>query len=375
MRVGIDARLLAEPITGIGRYLHEILSRMVDCGHEWYLYSHKPLIVGDWNKKNIYIKHLNLKGRAARMLWAQTILPFWASRDNLDLFWSPAHRIPTFLPYRISSVVTIHDLVWKFAGDTMRPLSRWLDSKLMPEAVYLADRVIAVSLSTARDLCEEMPRCRDKINVIPLGVSKILSVQSKEVIDSIGITKPFILFVGTLEPRKNLFRLLEAFANASKILNYPMTLVIAGGPGWGDLDFQKKINILGLQDHVCMLGYISEMQLSALYQSAFFLAMPSLYEGFGLPIVEAMARGCPVLTSNCSSMPEIAGNAGILVDPTNVASIEAGLVKLMTNKDLRKMLANNALICASRFSWDFTATATLSLFEELNLARKLKLVP
>jgi glycosyltransferase involved in cell wall biosynthesis len=237
----------------------------------------------------------------------------------------------------------------------------------MPEAVNLASRVIAVSLSTAKDLKAEMPDCSDKIIVIPLGAPKLLAVNSKGLLKSLGISEPFILFVGTIEPRKNLSRLLEAYARLSTYLNPLANLVIAGGVGWGDVDLVKMVRRLGLQEHVRILGYVSEEQLTALYRHAKFLAMPSIYEGFGLPLVEAMAHGCPVLTSLSSSMPEVAGNAGFFVDPWDINSIESGLRELMINKELLNGLANNALLSASRFSWDRSAKQTLDLFEAMVL--------
>ena len=172
-RIGVDASLLSEQLTGIGRYTHEILSRLVQMGHEWFLYSHRPLVVGNWDFDNVHLRTGHIPKRFFRMLWLQSVMPLQASRDQIDLFWSPAHRLPTLLPDRIARVVTIHDLVWKHAGETMRPLSRWLDATLMPEAVRLADRIITVSAHTADDLIREMPNAQGKAHSIPLGVSQL----------------------------------------------------------------------------------------------------------------------------------------------------------------------------------------------------------
>ena len=135
-RIGVDARILSERVTGIGRYTHEMLTQLVDRGHEWFLYSHRPIIVGDWSRYNVRIRVANLleavnfPKRVLRLAWAQTVLPWWASQDKVDLFWSPGHRLPRYLSKRIARVVTIHDLVWKHAGETMRPLLvGWTPSK------------------------------------------------------------------------------------------------------------------------------------------------------------------------------------------------------------------------------------------------------
>jgi glycosyltransferase involved in cell wall biosynthesis len=362
-RIGVDARLLAEPVTGIGRYLHEILSRLVNEGHEWYLYSHKPIIIGNWKRENVRIKNLNINGRVLRMLWAQTILPYWAYRDNLDIFWSPSHRLPRYLPASIASVVTIHDLVWKYAGDTMRPLSRWLDSKFMIEASEIATVIIAVSNSTARDLCVENKEFEKKVFVIPLGATNSLLPKLNQELQEIKDSKQYFLFVGTLEPRKNLLRLIEAMSTLPKYLKDSADLIIVGGKGWGRLNIHVFIEKLNLKNNVKILGYTSDDHLRSLYSGALFLVMPSLYEGFGLPLVEAMAWGVPSLTSNISSMPEVIGNAGILVNPLDVKSIAYALEKLLTDRGYLQTLSKNAFERSGQFNWDVSAKKTIEIFE------------
>ena len=372
-RVGVDASLLSEQVTGIGRYTYEILSRLVPMGHEWFLYSHRPLVVGNWDFDNVHLRTGNFPKRLLRMLWLQSVMPFQASRDRVDLFWSPAHRLPTLLPARIARVVTIHDLVWKHAGETMRPMSRWLDATLMPEAVRLADRIITVSSHTATDLLREMPNAQGKVHSIPLGVSSLAPAASRESLASLGLVEPYFLFVGTLEPRKNLARLLEAFSHLPANLRYSAVLAIAGGNGWGGLDVATIARKYGVQDRVRVLGYVGDEQLATLYTHALFLAMPSLYEGFGLPLIEAMSRGTPVLTSNCASMPEIAGDAGILVAPNDVGSIAQGLLELLSNDVQRVVLASRAIVNSKHFSWARAAENTMKTFDDAIAARQSKL--
>ena len=372
-RIGVDACLLAEEVTGIGRYTVEVLSRLTLAGHEWFLYSHQPIIVGKWEMSNVHLRTDNFPGRGLRMLWAQSAMPFRAWRDEIDLFWSPAHRLPSLLPTRVARVVTVHDLVWKHAGETMRPMSRWLDSILMPEAVRLADRVITVSGHTAEDLLREMPSARGKVFPIPLGTSFLAPAASRESLTSLGLTEPYFLFVGTLEPRKNLTRLLEAFARLPDSLRSRAVLAIAGGKGWGGVDVATIAERFGIGDRVRVLGYVDDSQLATLYAHALFLAMPSLYEGFGLPLLEAMSHGTPVLTSNCASMPEVAGDAGMLVDPCDVDSVAHGLSELLSHDARRNALACLAKTHAASFSWDRAAEDTLRIFDDAIGARKLKL--
>lgn len=372
-RIGVDASLLSEQVTGIGRYTDEILRRMVSLGHEWFLYSHRPLVVENWNFDNVHLRTGNIPKRFLRMLWLQSVMPFQVGRDRIDLFWSPAHRLPSLLPARIARVVTIHDLVWKHAGETMRPLSRWLDATLMPEAVRRADRVITVSAHTAEDLLREMPDAQGKVLPIPLGVSPLAPAAPRETLVSLGLEDPYFLFVGTLEPRKNLARLLEAFSCLPDSLKHRAVLAIAGGKGWGGVDVATIAEKFGVQDRVRVLGYVSEEQLATLYTHALFLAMPSLYEGFGLPLLEAMSRGTPALTSSCASMPEVAGEAGILVDPHDVDSVTQGLLELLGNEGQRSALASRARANAERFSWDRAAEETLRVFDDAITTRRSRL--
>jgi glycosyltransferase involved in cell wall biosynthesis len=252
-------------------------------------------------------------------------------------------------------------------------MSRLLDAMLMPEAVRLADRIITVSSHTAADLLREMPNAQGKVYSIPLGVSSLAPAASRESLASLGLVEPYFLFVGTLEPRKNLARLLEAFSRLPNSLRYSAVLAIAGGNGWGGVDVATIAKKCGVQDRVRVLGYVSEDQLATLYTHALFLAMPSLYEGFGLPLIEAMSRGTSVLTSNCASMPEVAGDAGILVAPNDVGSIAQGLLKLLSNNGQRGILASRAIANSERFSWTLAAENTMKTFDDAIAARQSKL--
>ena len=363
LRIGVDVSMLSEQPTGIGRYTYEILSRAVSMGHEWFLYSHRPLAVGNWMHKNVHLRTGHIPKRMLRMLWLQTAVPVMAARDKVDVFWSPAHRLPSMLPRRVARVVTIHDLVWKYAGETMRPFSRWLDATLMPEAVRIADRVITVSTNTAKDVLSEMPYAEGKLHHIPLGVSNLSQAARFSSLKEIGLDAPYFLFVGTLEPRKNLSGLIEAYSRLPVELKSCALLAIAGGKGWGD-DIAAVAGKFGVRDRIRVLGYVSDEQLATLYEHAMFLAMPSFYEGFGLPLLEAMSRGTPVLTSNCASMPEIAGDAGLLVDPHDVDLIMKALQTFLSDETFVRNLGLRAIINAQRFSWELTAQQTLHVIED-----------
>lgn len=373
LRIGVDARLIGEPVTGIGRYTVELGRRLIESADRWFLYTPRPPLVGAWQQDNVRLRAARLHSRAARMIWSQTLLPWWARADRIDLFWGATHRLPPALPRRVARVVTIHDLVWRHAGETMRPTSRWLERALMPPAVRQADRILADSHSTAEALAAEFPRAAHKVRVVHLAASPLAPPGPREGLARLGVTGDYILFVGTLEPRKNLPRLIEAYASLPAAVRERARLVIAGGLGWGRQDLEGTVARLGLSGRVMLTGYVDDATLSTLYAHALFLAMPSLYEGFGLPLLEAMSLGTPVLTADRSSLPEVAGDAGLLANPHDVQSLARGLAALVQDDGLRKSLADKARATAARFSWEKTARETLAVFAEAVAERRARL--
>jgi len=369
MRVGVDARLLSEPATGIGRYTAELTKELVNKPSKFYLYSARPVAVKHWQQDNVMVRSTNLHSRVSRMLWSQTCLPYWATKDHVDIFWGATHRLPRYLPEQVARVVTIHDLVWKHAGETMRPLSRWVEKRLMPQAILQADRIVADSVSTAKAIEVEYPAMGDRIRVVYPGTTDLPAPLDFQSLSYFGVERPYFLFVGTLEPRKNLQRLLEAYALLDPEIRSYARLVVAGGKGWGGVDLAGLVKELDLNGNVITTGYVDDVQLSTLYAYARFLAMPSLYEGFGLPLVEAMSFGVPVLTSDRSSLPEVAGDAGTLVDPFDVHSIAEGLSSLLSDDAYRDHLASLAIPNAKRFSWYNSAREMWAVFEEAAAAR------
>lgn len=375
LKVGIDARSLSRPITGIGRYTLEIcrvLSKLPNIS--LYLYSPAPIpfsVLKGWQVEKIYFQNLN--NGFLRQIWSETLLPFWVKKDDIDVFWGPAHRIPHWLPRHVARVVTIHDLVWKYVSETMRPFSLLLERYQMPFAVSKSDAVVASSIATAEAVKKEFGISLEKLSVVTLAPTLTEGLFNADLLGAVDVDQPYFLFVGTLKPRKNLSRLLKAYSLLSNSIKDQAILVIAGGKGWGDITVTEEVTSLNLSNYVKILGYVDEITLSALYSNSKFLAMPSLYEGFGLPLVEAMSYGVPVLTANNSSMTEVAGNAGILVDALDIKSIADGLKEMITNNKLRKTLAKNAKLNSSRYSWDESAIKLIKVFEKAIKFRKNKI--
>jgi glycosyltransferase involved in cell wall biosynthesis len=294
-----------------------------------------------------------------RVCWGETMLPLAVGRDAPDVFWGPAHRLPMSLMRSIPTVVTIHDLVWRHQPETMRATRRYYDALAMRAALSRANRIVTVSNSTRDAVIREFPEFEDKTLVVYPG--SLPKRDSTVCTPMKGITD-YILFVGTLEPRKNLIRLLEAYAKLSFSLREKHKLVISGGKGWGNLNLSKIIDQLGINQHVIQLGFTTDSELAGLYEGAYVLAFPSLYEGFGFPIIEANTYGVPVLTSNVSAMPEIAGEAGVLVDPYDSNEISRGLSNLLTDIDTYQHLKHAATGNAARFDWRSTANGLIYNF-------------
>ncbi|MDO6746283.1 glycosyltransferase family 4 protein [Gilvimarinus sp. 1_MG-2023] len=372
VRIAVDCSLLSGSNGGLGRYLRALLPRLMTCAGsdvDWYLYarssnacSHLPPAA--------CVRQDHLPEHVGRILSPALSLPYWAKLDKPDVFWAPAHRLPLWLPPATAGVVTIHDLAWAQVPETLRRSTRMLDRTLMARAAAQAERLIAVSSATAADITKHWPNTEARTRVIHSG-AEALPAPSRLTDYSPALQKQrYFLFVGTPEPRKNLPRLLEAYARAGQRQpNFP-PLVIAGGYGWGGENLEAMIAQLHLEARVHLLGPVSDTRLATLYSNALCLVMPSLYEGFGLPIVEALQYGLPVVTSNTSSMPEVAGAAGILVDPLAIDSIASGLQRIVQDPSLRIELANAAKTQASHYCWDRAATDTLAVLLEAASAKR-----
>ncbi len=372
VRIGVDARNLTIAMTGIGRYVLEMCRHLALRGHDLVLYlpekAHPGYTAIDWAE----LRTSPHPGAVRRLIWGQGALPRLAARDGVDVFWGPSHRLPRRLDPAIARVVTIHDLTWRHAPSSMRWRGLLADSLLMRGAVAAADRIAADSAATAEAVAAAFPASRPRIRTVHPGLSAIAAEPSgpSPILSRLGVGAPYILFVGTLEPRKNLKRLLGAYASLPQEVRARLPLVLAGGQGWGFTDPSRIARRLGIAHSVRLTGYVDDAELHALYRGARFLAMPSLYEGFGLPIIEANAAGIPVLTSNTSSMPEVAGDAAILVDPLDVTSIAAGLARLACDDGEHARLAARARANAARFDWARSAAAMESVFEEAILTRR-----
>jgi glycosyltransferase involved in cell wall biosynthesis len=296
-----------------------------------------------------------------RVLWEQLAQPWVLRRIEADLVHGPAFVAPLLAP--CPAVVTIHDLSFIRFPAMFRPGNRFYLTVLTRLSAQRARRLIAVSAHTAAETMRLLGVEPQRIDVVYHGVDPAFRPLPAEEVTAFrqqqGLPERFVLFVGTLEPRKNLVRLVEAFA---RVRDGHTRLVLAGGKGWLYEDLLARIEALNLSKQVIFAGYVPGDVLPWWYNAAVALVYPSLYEGFGFPVIEAQACGTPVLTSNVSSLPEAAGDAAVMVDPYDVEALAAGLHRLLTDGALRQELRGRGLAHAQQFSWPRTAQGTARVY-------------
>jgi glycosyltransferase involved in cell wall biosynthesis len=264
------------------------------------------------------------------------------------------------------TVVTVHDLSYLAHPEWLSWRVRFTLNQLVPRSVRAAARVIAISEFTKQDLIQRYGLSPEKIVVVPLAAGANFTPQPDAAAQPLpaGIREPFILAVGNLEPRKNLATLIQAFAELVRQQKFAGQLVIAGKATYRGEEAAGAVARLGLEGRVIFTGFVDDATLRLLYNRATLFAYPSLYEGFGLPLLEAMACGCPVVASNATAIPQTAGDAAILVDPTSVAALTAAMARIVADPEQARRMSAQGKAQAARFSWTRTAELTRAVYEE-----------
>lgn len=371
MRILVDYTAAITQGAGIGRYTRSLVDALlrVDQQDRLTLYSaERPNGErGFPQAPNLRAKAGPLDNRRMTILWhrLRAPLPIEALAGRADVLHAPDFSLPPSLGAR--TVVTIHDLAFMTHPECAVPSLRAYLNRVVPRAVKRADHIIAVSQRTADDLVELLGVAPKKITVVHLGIdpsvrrvtdaAALVSAQERY-----GLSLPFALAVGTIEPRKNFARLIAAFDLARRQAGGPAQLVIAGRKGWLYDDVFESVERLGLGDAVRFLDYVPDADLATLYSLAAVVAMPSLYEGFGIPVVEAMACGVPVVASTGGSLPEIAGDAGLLAAPDDVPALADALARAVGNAGLRERLITAGYARARAFDWDAAARQHVAVY-------------
>jgi glycosyltransferase involved in cell wall biosynthesis len=354
---GIDARAAAEEPAGRGRYVRELLRALArrDDDHAYELYARSR-----WDEALDERFRWRLIG-ARDPLWHVRVARA-ASTSCAAFLSSNSYLTAWFL--RVPSVVVVYDLVPFNAPVRARRSSGLIERATIRLGVHRASSLLCISEATRRDLTSRYPHVAPKTRVVPLAADdrfgrRVPASILHGVRERFGLDSEFVLCTGTLEPRKNLLRVLEAHAG----LSGRSELALVGPTGW---EFQPILEEARGRENVRLVGQVSDDDLAALYQSCSVFCYPSLYEGFGLPLLEAMAAGAACVTSSVSSLPEVGGDAAVYVDPTSVAEIREAIERLLASEEKRAELGARARERAAEFSWDRTAAETLESLVEIS---------
>jgi len=375
MRIGIDFTSATRERAGIGRYARELIRALarLDRENRYSLFvprdAHNDLLRFNWTS-NFAIKRAPLTERILAALWHKARVPLFVEAfiGAVDVFYSPDFLLPPTRARR--TIVTIHDLSYVRVPECFPDVLKQYLNRAVPRALDRADLILADAISTQRDLTEVYAVPLDKIKVLYSGVDARfrpdVAEDAKSRVRELTRDKPYLLSVSTIQPRKNYVRLIEAFARLTSNFQLPtftLQLVIAGGRGWMYDEVYHAVEQLNLRERVLFPNFVADDDLPALYAGATLFVYPSLYEGFGLPIAEAMACGAPVVSSNASSLPEVAGDAALYFDPRDVDAMANAMHRALSDAALRDELRARGLAQARKFSWEKAARELLQYLE------------
>jgi glycosyltransferase involved in cell wall biosynthesis len=376
MRIAIDYTAGIRQAAGIGTYVRNLVDAMLaqDAINEYTL-----LTSGRPTREHPFPTAANVRGRSIlipdrylNVLWYRWRLPLYANlfTGHVDIYHGPDFVLPP-IGIKLRKVVTVHDLAFlKYPEYAIPELAAYL-KKVVPEAVASADAIAAVSHATRQTLIEQFGTPAHKITLVPAGVASYFRRVTDPVLlgatrHKFGLKHPLVLGVGTLEPRKNHLGLIKAFYKTQQHKHSrPAMLAIAGGSGWLYEETQQLVAELKLEKKVRFLGRVSDLELLTLYSMADVFAFPSFFEGFGIPPLEAMACGAPVITSNISSLPEVVGDAALLVDPHKTNELANAIMRLLEDEQLREELRQKGYQQAQRYTWKQAASKMLSIYQRL----------
>ncbi|MGI6368081.1 MAG: glycosyltransferase family 4 protein [Anaerolineae bacterium] len=371
MRIGIDFTAAVRQQAGIGRYTRSLVRALAELDQSTayvLLSAGRDPDPAPW-PENFERRELPLTDRHLSILWQKLRIPLPVEvfTGGISLFHSPDFVLPPVLCGR--TALTIHDLSFLRLPECSSPgLLAYLNDAV-PRSIKRADLLLADSESTLNDLVALMGVDLGRIRVVYPAVDSTFRPADHQEIARMrerhALQGPYILSLGTLQPRKNYVRLIQAYHRLRMEQHIPHSLVIGGGPGWLDQPIYDTIAELDLQEHVRLLGFVDEADLPALYSGAEVFAFPTLYEGFGIPVLEAMACGTPVVCSNTSSLPEAAGDAGLLFEPTDTDALADALLRGISDSALRARLISSGYAQATRYTWKESAQRLHAAYLEL----------
>lgn len=377
MRITVDLSPAVHHHAGLGRYAQELTTALtaLDDGDQYtaFYYSPDGAEKPDAPLDRLPARTLHLGAKP----WRMSVLLAYMAGGSLDswlpssdLFHATDHLLPPLQHSR--TVFTIHDLIFRFHPEYHLPLNRWYLTLMLPRFMQRANAIIAVSENTRRDAANLMGIPVEKMTVVYEGVNPAFrpiqdSIELARVRARYALPPRFILLFGTIEPRKNVLTLLDSYLGLlNECVNAP-SLVLAGRKGWLYQPVFDRVRALGLESHVRFADWIEEADLPALFNLAKLFAYPSLYEGFGLPPLEAMACGTPVLCSNAASLPEVVGDGGWLIDPRDPSAWTQALIRTLSDDSLQDDLRARGLAQARKFTWERAARETREVYRRVGL--------
>lgn len=371
MRIGLLVYALDRPLSGISRYTCELAQAFAELNDE----SEITLLTcgGPGPLASAGLKHVNMPGcrkLPALLTLGNVEIPLLARRLKLDIL----HDTTGVTPFALGAaharkVVTLYDVIpWSFPGVSTR-LDTLIYRHWLPTLLPSADAILTISKASKDEIARHLHIPPERIHIVYSGVNKryqpASSFDIRHMRERYNLPKNYILFLGSVEERKNLRRVLEAYAQLKK-QGAPHQLVIAGPHKWKYKEIMAAVDQLQLKDTVTFTGYVQDHDLPALYTAADVFVFPSLAEGFGLPVLEAMACGAPVVTSNISSLPEAAGDAAILVDPYDSKAISTAMKIILEDENVRQDLRSKGFTRAQEFSWQSVARKTLDVYQKVS---------
>jgi len=368
VKIVVDAQSILEQQAGVGKFTTNLMRALIEVdkknryvlcafGDPLRMKSDEFKIKFTWIPRKVYMGLWKVLGIEIPYNWLS---------GKADVYFFPNFiKLPTSIG---KSIIAIHDLAFIKFPETTEPKNLIFLRKYLKSSVESSDHIVVISESTKKDVIEELGVRNEKITVVPLALPEEIrknpsTYEISAIKDKFGLDK-YILFVGTLEPRKNLPRLIQAFEGLSS--KYPeLKLVLVGKRAWGVEQLDNAVANSPVKQKIIFPGYLKDTELSAIYSAASVFAFPSLYEGFGMPILEAFSYGVPIVTSNVSSMPEVAGDAALLINPLDVRELIGAIDKLLSDHGFKENLIKKGKLQLRNFSWDKSAREFAKILETM----------
>lgn len=371
-KIGLNAHLLSLSQSyrsaGISWYIYNLLTQLtrVEPAYQYTAFAGDRTFESQHNLA-VQLSRWPTHKPLVRIAWEQAVLPLALKQAKVDLLHALAFVAPLAAPCRF--VTTIYDLSFVRYPEAFKPFNRWYLNTFTRLSSRKADAIITISESTRRDVIRFFGISPSKVHTIYCGVDGTFKPLPQADVDAFraerGLPDRFIFRLGTIEPRKNVEGVIRAYAEWYAADKSAPPLVIAGGKGWYYRQAFQLVEDLGLTEKISFPGYLPQEELPLWYNAADMLVYPSHFEGFGLPVLEAMACGTPVITSNVSSLPEVAGDAAIMVDPKDIAALSRAMRDVFLDRERAEAMRQAGLIRAAQFSWRKAARQTVQVYQQI----------